>query len=124
MIHQDIYRRGAVLLHVVLFSVLLAGCQDGFSSLTDRSLSSYDQKVNGLLETMTLNEKIGQMIQAENTGLKDITDIETYYIGSILSGGSSDPESGNSPEAWTDLYESLPGKDQLDASKNPVAVWH
>jgi beta-glucosidase len=48
-----------------------------------------------------------QMIQADITGLKDLSDIQTYHLGSILSGGSSDPESGNRPQDWTGLYESL-----------------
>ncbi|MCX5634154.1 MAG: hypothetical protein NTW93_10855, partial [Phycisphaerae bacterium] len=72
---------------------------------TNRRLSSYDLQVKELLSKMTLEEKIGQMTQAEHGGLKDITDIEKYYLGSILSGGSSDPENGNSLQAWTDLYD-------------------
>ena len=55
---------------------------------------------------MTLQEKIGQMLQAEQDKLAD-GDIEKYAIGSVLSGGSSDPKAGNSVEAWTDLYDSL-----------------
>jgi len=55
---------------------------------------------------MTLQEKIGQMLQAEQDKLAE-GDIEKYSIGSVLSGGSSDPKSGNSLEAWTNLYDSL-----------------
>lgn len=54
---------------------------------------------------MTLEEKIGQMIQADQEFLKDPADIETYFLGSLLSGGGSDPKAGNSLEAWTDLYD-------------------
>jgi beta-glucosidase len=72
-----------------------------------QTLSSYDPQVRELLGKMTLDEKIGQMIQAENTGLKELSDIETYHLGSILSGGSSDPKSGNRPSDWAALYESL-----------------
>ena len=72
-----------------------------------RSLSSYDPEVKALLATMTLDEKIGQMIQAESRELKGPEDVEKFYLGSILSGGNDDPKAGNSLEAWTDLYDSL-----------------
>jgi beta-glucosidase len=55
----------------------------------------------------TLDEKIGQMTQADSSGVKDPTDIERYFLGSILSGGNSDPKEGNSLEAWTNHYDRL-----------------
>lgn len=54
---------------------------------------------------MTLEEKVGQMTQAEQDALKDINDIEKYFLGSLLSGGNSDPKAGNSVQAWTDMYD-------------------
>jgi beta-glucosidase len=71
-----------------------------------KALSSYDAKVRELLSQMTLEEKIGQMTQAEQDALKDINDIEKYSLGSLLSGGGSDPKAGNSLLAWTDMYDS------------------
>ena len=53
---------------------------------------------------MSLDEKIGQMTQAERGALQDINDIKTYYLGSLLSGGGSAP-STNSPQAWADMYD-------------------
>jgi beta-glucosidase len=70
-----------------------------------KPFSSYDQRVRKLLATMTLEEKIGQMTQAEQNALVDVGDIEKYFLGSLLSGGSSDPKAGNSLEAWTDMYD-------------------
>ena len=70
-------------------------------------LSRYDEPARELLNKMTLDEKIGQMVQADNAGLKDPTDVQTYYLGSVLSGGGSDPTAGNSMEAWTEHYEAL-----------------
>jgi beta-glucosidase len=72
------------------------------------------------MSRMTLEEKIGQMLQAEHSGLTDITDIEKYFIGSILSGGSSDPKSGNSLEAWTDLYDSLQSRTSKTRLRIPI----
>ncbi len=76
------------------------------ASARNKPLSFYDPQVKELLSKMTLDEKIGQMTQAEHGGLKDITDIEKYYLGSVLSGGGADPNQGNSLSAWTDLYDS------------------
>jgi beta-glucosidase len=69
-----------------------------------RSLSSYDPQVEALLATMTLDEKIGQMTQAEQDKLVDVRDIESYFLGSLLSGGDSDPKT-NSLADWTDMYD-------------------
>jgi beta-glucosidase len=71
------------------------------------SLSSFDPKVKELLAKMTVEEKIGQMTQPEQSALKDPNDIEKYFVGSLLSGGDSDPEEGNSLLAWTNLYDRL-----------------
>jgi beta-glucosidase len=41
---------------------------------------------------MTLDEKIGQMTQVDSDVLKkDPSAIEKYVIGSVLSGGNSNP---------------------------------
>jgi beta-glucosidase len=83
-----------------------------------KSLKSFDSEVQKLLSQMTLEEKIGQMTQAEQDALKDKDDIEKYFLGSLLSGGSSDPKAGNSLEAWTNLYDSL----QTRALKTRLAI--
>src|ERR1035441_300794 len=72
-----------------------------------KPLSSFDPQVKPLLARMTLAEKIGQMTQPDQEFIKDPVDIERYFIGSILSGGTSDPKEGNSLQAWTDLYYRL-----------------
>jgi beta-glucosidase len=72
-----------------------------------KPLSSFDAQVKPLLARMTLAEKIGQMTQPDQVFIKDPADIERYFVGSILSGGSSDPKEGNSLQAWTDLYDRL-----------------
>ena len=54
---------------------------------------------------MTLEEKVGQMTQPDQESLKDVADIEKLFLGSVLSGGSSDPKAGNSLDAWTNMYD-------------------
>jgi beta-glucosidase len=61
--------------------------------------SSQDALVRPLLAQMTLDEKIGQMVQVDMAALKDKGDIQKYFIGSMLSGGNSDP-SDNLPQTW------------------------
>lgn len=62
-----------------------------------RSLEDIDR----FIETMTLEEKAGQLIQAERGGIQ-IAELQEYNIGSILSGGGSVP-SNNNPEGWTEM---------------------
>lgn len=50
-----------------------------------------ESKVDSILALMTLDEKIGQMTQAERNALSSLTDITTYSLGSLLSGGGSAP---------------------------------
>ena len=49
-------------------------------------------KTDELLKAMTLDEKIGQMTQADLKAVHDRADIARYSLGSVLSGGDSDPE--------------------------------
>ncbi|HUG42405.1 MAG TPA: glycoside hydrolase family 3 N-terminal domain-containing protein [Longimicrobiales bacterium] len=60
--------------------------------------------VASLLSRMTLAEKVGQMTQAELGSIAP-AEVAELHIGSVLSGGNSDPEAGNSLEAWTDMYD-------------------
>ena len=85
-----------------------------------KPLSSYDPEAKALLARMTLEEKIGQMTQPEQNELKDPADIENYFVGSLLSGGSSDPKEGNSLKAWTDLYDRLQARTQKTRLKIPI----
>jgi beta-glucosidase len=91
-----------------------------FAASKPKPLSSYDPLVKPLLAQMTLDEKIGQMTQPEQDALKDPADIENLAIGSLLSGGSSDPKEGNSLKAWTDLYDRLQEHTQKSRLKIPI----
>lgn len=87
-------------LMTIAAALLTTACQ------STKTLSQFDAPAKKLLAKMTLDEKIGQMTQADSAGLKDPADIKTYHLGSVLSGGNSDPATGNSMEAWTAFYES------------------
>lgn len=66
---------------------------------------AFDKQAKTLLVRMTLDEKIGQMTQAELCHLGDLTDVRKYHLGSVLSGGDADPSDGNSQQAWSDVYD-------------------
>lgn len=68
----------------------------------DPSLSAKERTAD-LLSRMTLEEKIGQMLQVERL-TASTTDVSTYGIGSVLSGGGSVPSS-NTPTAWADMVD-------------------
>jgi beta-glucosidase len=70
-----------------------------------RPLRSFESPARALLAQMSLEEKVGQMTQPDQMFLKTIDDIENYHLGSLLSGGDSDPKSGNDLTSWTDLYD-------------------
>lgn len=65
---------------------------------------SVEERVDDLLSRMTLEEKIGQMTQAERQALGGDDNITAFFLGSILSGGGSAP-SPNTPSAWADMYD-------------------
>jgi beta-glucosidase len=60
-----------------------------------------------LLARMTLDERIGQMTQAERGAVTgDPTLIATWRLGSLLSGGGSTP-TPNTPEAWANMVDAF-----------------
>ena len=110
-------RVGLLRLFIVIFAVCV-GMHLLSAAAGPKALSSYDGKVRGILAKMTLDEKIGQMTQPDQVFLKDVSDIQKYYLGSLLSGGDSDPKAGNSLEAWTEMVD----KYQAEALKTRLAI--
>ena len=65
---------------------------------------SYDARVDTLLAQMTLDEKVGQMTQADQEFLTDEDHIREFYMGGLLNGGGSDPDT-NTVDAWREMVE-------------------
>jgi beta-glucosidase len=99
--------RTAVAFAALLALALLATRFHTSAADAPKPFSSFDAQVKPLVARMTLDEKIGQMTEPEQDAIKDLTEIDRYDFGSVLSGGSSDPKEGNSLQAWTDLYDRL-----------------
>ena len=80
-----------------------------------------DEQARVLLSQMTLDEKIGQMTQVDSDALKGHEqDVATYFLGSILSGGNSNPPGGSSASSWKDLVAKLDGYAAQTRLKIPV----
>ena len=100
-----------------LASILTICCQSVLAQ-SQKALTKFDPQVRELLSKMTVEEKVGQMCQADISALKSPSDIEELFLGSLLSGGSSDPKDGNSLQAWTRMYENY----QRHALKTRLAI--
>ncbi|GHG37861.1 MULTISPECIES: glycoside hydrolase family 3 protein [Amycolatopsis] len=74
-------------------------------------------RVADLLGRMTLDDKLGQMMQAERLGVKSPADVTTGRLGSLLSGGSSQP-TPNTPVTWADMYDGF----QKAALATPLGI--
>jgi beta-glucosidase len=61
------------------------------------------RKVDALLSNMTLDQKIGQMTQAER-GSVTPEEVRNYHLGSVLSGSGSFP-GNNLPEDWVAMND-------------------
>src|ERR671910_1796447 len=82
----------------------VAGPAAGGRPWMDASLKARE-RAELLLAAMTLEEKVGQMTQAERGAVSgDPTLVATWRLGSVLSGGGSTP-TPNTPEAWADMVD-------------------
>ena len=89
--------------------LLVGGCRQNADPNAEAAaavvkLTSFDEPARALLAQMTLDEKVGQMTQADHEFIKDSSDVQKYFLGSVLSGGNSDPKEGNTLQAWNDMY--------------------
>ena len=80
-----------------------------------------EEKVASLLKKMTVEEKVGQVIQGDICCIKP-ADMKQYHLGSILAGGGSSP--GNN-EALTreGLAASSPTSSTPRPSTPAMAAW-
>jgi beta-glucosidase len=91
---------------MLLVAASAVGCGGSMEQWEARTAAGAEaDAVESILAQMTLAEKIGQMTQADHEFLRDPSEIAELFLGSLLSGGSSDPADGNSLEAWTEMYE-------------------
>lgn len=70
--------------------------------------AEFNARLEAILQKMTLEEKVGQIMQAE---IQTVTpeDVKKYHLGSILNGGGSMPNriENAKPQDWVDFYDAL-----------------
>ncbi|BAC70419.1 glycosyl hydrolase [Streptomyces avermitilis] len=77
------------------------------------------KRVADLVSRMSLEEKAGQMTQAERGALTAQGDIAAYDLGSLLSGGGSTP-TPNTPEAWAKMIDAFQLRAQATRFQIPL----
>lgn len=93
---------------ITLFTLLsFLAYLNAFSQVYLDSTAAVEDRVNDLLSQMTLAEKIGQMTQAERGQFSggQVSNIATYGVGSVLSGGGSTP--GTQVSDWVNMYNAF-----------------
>ncbi len=84
--------------------------------------ASLEEKVATLLKKMTVEEKVGQVIQGDICCIKP-EDMKKYHLGSILAGGGSSP--GNNerapPQEWLKLADEFYAA-SIDTSNGGVGI--
>ncbi|KAL1189058.1 putative beta-D-xylosidase 5 [Cardamine amara subsp. amara] len=63
-------------------------------------------RIRDLMNRMTLEEKIGQMVQIERSVATPEV-MKKYFIGSVLSGGGSVPAQKATPETWVNMVNQI-----------------
>jgi len=76
------------------------------STSPDPAAAAADRVALDLIGRMTLEEKIGQMIQADIASITP-AELRRYKLGSILAGGNAAPGANprSEPQAWLDLVD-------------------
>jgi beta-glucosidase len=77
------------------------------------------KRVADLLSRMSLQEKAGQMTQAERGAVGGGADVAAYSLGSLLSGGGSTP-TPNTPEAWAKMIDGFQLRAQATRFQVPL----
>ncbi|PBC61074.1 glycosyl hydrolase [Streptomyces sp. Tue6028] len=77
------------------------------------------KRVADLVSRMSLEEKAGQMTQAERGAVTAQGDIAAYGLGSLLSGGGSTP-TPNTPAAWAKMIDAFQLRAQATRFQIPL----
>ncbi|CAF2367513.1 unnamed protein product [Brassica napus] len=92
--------------------LLLLYCVSASAAATGSYLKYKDPKqplgarIRDLMNRMTLQEKIGQMVQIERTVATPEV-MKKYFIGNVLSGGGSVPSPKATPETWVNMVNEI-----------------
>jgi len=128
---------GALALTLCIGSVLVVGCKqdknvESSTETVDNTINAKDwptidplpldpaieKQIDEILPKLTLEQKVGQVIQADNGSITP-AEVKKYRLGSILSGGNSAP----GPLPYADTKSWLASADEFyNASIDPEGV--
>ena len=86
------------------------------NTTTDKTIQ---QRIEALLNQMTLDQKVGQMIQTERMVISP-QEVKQYHIGSVLSGGGSCP-GDNTPSDWVAMNDAYWAA-SMEADEHHLAI--
>src|SRR5256886_14413017 len=103
-----------IVMLMIVQSVLPAYAATTRTAQLSATLSSGCISPSDCVSKLTLPEKEGQMTQVEKNAFtqagNSITDITTYFIGSVLSGGGGGPNgTGGTATQWADMVDNFQG---------------
>ena len=85
-----------------------------------------EERIADLISRMTLEEKVGQVIQADISSVTP-DEVREYNLGSILNGGGSAPGGDNrtTPDKWLELADEFwdASTDTSDGGVGIPALW-
>jgi len=85
-----------------------------------------EAKIQALLDKMSLEQKVGQIIQADIASVTP-EQVRKYHLGSVLNGGNSAPHNDNrvAPKAWLELADRFweASTDTSDGRPYIPAMW-
>jgi beta-glucosidase len=120
---MQITRPAALLIPLVLAVPLLVDAratEPGSAPAGQRALLAHEKEIDALIAQMTLDEKVGQMTQPDQMFLAAATDVATYHLGSLLSGGDSDPKKSNSFVDWREMIDGYHAQTPQSRLKIPL----
>jgi len=118
------------LVGLLLSSVFMAGCQEPKSDAgVDLSCASVTTGADSIqacavsiVEQMSIEQKVAQMIQGEIRGLT-AEDVREYGLGSVLNGGGAFPKGDKyaTPQDWVDLADAYYSA-SIDTSEGSAGI--
>jgi beta-glucosidase len=102
----------------IIASVVLALSLFSLSACTKAPVENPIDTLEERVAAMTLEEKLGQMVQAERNAINSSA-VNALNLGSILSGGGSHPNP-NTPQGWLTLTTSFRNASLNSSSGLPV----
>jgi len=82
-------------------------------------MKNFEHQISELLAKMTLDQKIGQLLQPERQFITP-EEVKKYHIGSVLSGGGSVP-GDNKPEDWIKMNDAYWAA-SMEEDENHLAI--